>query len=59
MKTVVEGGTTVQVTTHDVSDSEEEEEENVYNVTVHFIHILKFTQKNYQMFFTKIIHKQS
>ncbi|XP_072936266.1 uncharacterized protein [Epargyreus clarus] len=33
MKTVVEGGTTVQVT-HDVTDSEEEEDENIYNVKI-------------------------
>ncbi|CAK1599867.1 unnamed protein product [Parnassius mnemosyne] len=34
VKTVVEGGATVQVSTQDVSDSDYEEEENVFNVTI-------------------------
>lgn len=37
MKTVVEGGATVQVTAANGSDSEEEDDENVYNVKVNII----------------------
>ncbi|XP_068628752.1 RE1-silencing transcription factor-like isoform X2 [Battus philenor] len=34
VKTVVEGGATIQVSTHDSSESDDEEDENVFNVTI-------------------------
>ncbi|KAG6458640.1 RE1-silencing transcription factor isoform X2 [Manduca sexta] len=34
VKTVIEGGATVQVTTHDESDTDAEDDENVYNIKV-------------------------
>lgn len=34
MKTVIEGGATVQVSTQDLSDTDMEDDENVYNIKV-------------------------
>lgn len=45
MKTVVEGGATVQVTAQE-SDSEEEDDENVYNVKVIIISRLFMSNHN-------------
>lgn len=52
VKTVVEGGTTVEVTSQDASDSEEDDE-NVYNVKVNLTSLILFLSMAWQCYLAK------